>query len=341
MPRVGSYDVQRLFLHAILSRAIVPEGLAKLLWKKSIEAVHAVDATLELPDPDSDDAWYNFIAKVNKSLDELHLDFRRVEDESTGKPVYILVNAKSDEISQLATDYNPAEIAYFRALVEQIILAPRHSFSISSLGALRELSSIKPKSNMTKTQAETVLASFVARGWLRKSTRGRYSLSTRSVVELGPYLKTTFPEDIVECSACNKIMTQGMACSTGCDHRLHYHCFANFRKRHSTCPQCGKDWPPNAKDKPLVPIGEDAARNGDDVRRRVRIRSPEPSDNEMEEDPSQTQTQTQQPTQRDQRAKATRKQDKSVDVDDEEEGDVSTKKPKRIVTRQARRGGRW
>jgi hypothetical protein len=27
------------------------------------------------------------------------------------------VNAKSDEISQLATDYNPTEMAYFKALV--------------------------------------------------------------------------------------------------------------------------------------------------------------------------------------------------------------------------------
>jgi hypothetical protein len=49
------------------------------------------------------------------------------------------------------------------------MLAPRQCFSISSLAALREVSSIKPKPNMTKTQAEVVLASFVARGWLHKS----------------------------------------------------------------------------------------------------------------------------------------------------------------------------
>jgi hypothetical protein len=49
------------------------------------------------------------------------------------------------------------------------MLAPRESFSVSSLAALRELSAIKPKSNMTKTQAEVVLSSFVAKGWLLKS----------------------------------------------------------------------------------------------------------------------------------------------------------------------------
>jgi hypothetical protein len=108
-------------------------------------------------------------------------------------------------------------------------------------------------------------------------------------------------------------MTQGVACdNTDCTCHLHYHCFANFRRRHSACLQCGKDWPPNAKDKPLVPIGEDAARDGDDGKRRVRIRSAEQSEDETEES-SQVQTHTQQPTQR---TRAARKQDTSMDVDD-------------------------
>jgi hypothetical protein len=40
MPRVSSSDVQRLYLQAILSRGLVSEALAKLLWKKCIEAVN-------------------------------------------------------------------------------------------------------------------------------------------------------------------------------------------------------------------------------------------------------------------------------------------------------------
>ena len=88
----------------------------------------------------------------------------------------------------MATDYSPVEIAYFKAIVsksdrrsfrrpylrtlsslqvEQIMLAPRESYSVSSLAALREVNALQ--SNMTKTQAETVLGSFVAKGWLRKS----------------------------------------------------------------------------------------------------------------------------------------------------------------------------
>ena len=51
--------------------------------------------------------------------------------------------------------------------VEQIMLAPNSSYSISSLAALREVNALT--SPMTKTQAESVLASFVAKGWLLKS----------------------------------------------------------------------------------------------------------------------------------------------------------------------------
>lgn len=47
------------------------------------------------------------------------------------------------------------------------MLAPHESFCVSSLAALREASHLK--SHMTKTQAEVVLGSLVARGWLLKS----------------------------------------------------------------------------------------------------------------------------------------------------------------------------
>lgn len=96
------------------------------------------------------------------------------------------MNRRGDEVAQIATEYSAQEIAYFKAIVrpvlidsrprralltasqvEQIMLAPHESFSVSSLLALREVTSLKL--SMTKTQAEIVLTSFVARGWLAKS----------------------------------------------------------------------------------------------------------------------------------------------------------------------------
>lgn len=48
------------------------------------------------------------------------------------------------------------------------MLAPNFTYSLSSLAALREASALKSNS-FTKAQAEVVLGSFVARGWLMKS----------------------------------------------------------------------------------------------------------------------------------------------------------------------------
>lgn len=50
--------------------------------------------------------------------------------------------------------------------IEQIMLSPNEAYSVSSIAALREVSAVK---NMSKTQAEIVLGSFVAKGWLLRS----------------------------------------------------------------------------------------------------------------------------------------------------------------------------
>lgn len=47
------------------------------------------------------------------------------------------------------------------------MLAPNESYCVSSLAALREVQTLQ--TNMSKSQAEVVLGSFVANGWLHKS----------------------------------------------------------------------------------------------------------------------------------------------------------------------------
>src|SRR5262245_56507767 len=102
------------------------------------------------------------------------------------------------------------------------MLAPNESYSIPSLTALREVSSLPGKSKMTKSQGEAVLGSFVAKGWLLKSKyasvtlyarwqltpdirKGRYSLSTRSLLELQSYLRSTYPNELLECTICMEV----------------------------------------------------------------------------------------------------------------------------------------
>ncbi|KJA27517.1 hypothetical protein HYPSUDRAFT_130943 [Hypholoma sublateritium FD-334 SS-4] len=281
---VSASDVDRLFLQAVLSRGVMSSKLAQLLWEKSIEAVNSSNDDLKLKYSNDKQSWDAFVAKINRSLDKLQLEFRALHDELTGKEMYAIVNRKDDEIAQMATDYTPAEITFFKAVVEQIILAPHEAYSVSSIAALRELTAAKI--TITKAQAEVVLASFVAKGWLLKSKRGRYSLSTRALLELIPYLKSSYPDDIIECTICMDILTRGIACFTpNCTVRMHLHCFNTFRKRNNGCPSCGNDWPRDVRDKKLVPVGEEAAKEGDDRRRHVRLAEGEGSDEEEEEEP--------------------------------------------------------
>ena len=61
---------------------------------------------------------------------------------------------------------------------------------------------------------------------------------------------------------------------------MHHHCLARYRRQKNSCPSCNKAWPQDARDKQLLPVGEDAAKDGQDGKRQTRIRSAEQSENE-------------------------------------------------------------
>ncbi|EJD05811.1 uncharacterized protein FOMMEDRAFT_78233 [Fomitiporia mediterranea MF3/22] len=311
--RVHSSDIYRLYLQAAMSRRVMSEAIAKALWKACTETVARVEPTLDIEFIDGTNEWNLFLDKIKRLLDPLDLEFARFKDEDTGVVMYAITNTKSDEVAQLASDYSATEIAFFKAIVEQIMLAPKHAYSLSSLGALREISHLKG-SSMTKAQGEVILASFVARGWLVKSKRGRYSLGTRSLLELGPYLKSTYEDadsspnssPLLECVACLDLVTKGYMCpTTNCNAPLHKHCYEAYRRRNVSpkCPKCQKEWGEGREG--LIPVGEEAVRDGMGMveRRRVRARNVD-EDGEVEEeeigDSSQmgtTQSRTQQMTQ--------------------------------------------
>ncbi|TRM61924.1 hypothetical protein BD626DRAFT_500928 [Schizophyllum amplum] len=247
---VSAGDSQRLFLQGVLSRGILSEKLARILYTKCVDTVNSAEEGLNLSYKDSREEWETVVKDVNNALNALDLQF---------------VNMKGDEVAQVATDYSPVEIAYFKALVEQIIMAPRNAFSISSFLALREINELKPKANMTKSQGEETLASFVNRGWLAKSKRGRYALSTRTLIELKGYIKSEYPEQIPPCMFCDDFVTIGATCK--CGRAIHRHCFTQWRNRRSQCKECNAEWAQNYDDDMFTPIGEDAVAENDNARR--------------------------------------------------------------------------
>ncbi|KAL1692347.1 Nse1 non-SMC component of SMC5-6 complex-domain-containing protein [Schizophyllum commune] len=284
---ITSGDAQRLFLQAVLSRGIMSEPLARILYSKCVETIQSVDEHVNVSYKNTREEWEDVIRNVNNALNALDLQFVRQVEQEKGIPMWALINLKGDEVAQVATDYSPVEIAYFKALVEQIVMAPRNSFSISSFLALREINELKPKANMTKSQGEETLSSFVNRGWLVKSRRGRYSLSTRTLLELKGYIKSEYPDQIPTCMLCDDFTTVGITCK--CGRAIHKHCFTQWRNRRSQCKECRTEWADKLDDEMYTPIGEDAVGENDAGRRYVRHEDSDEDGEGEEDEPSQSQ----------------------------------------------------
>ncbi|KAI5899730.1 uncharacterized protein SCHCODRAFT_02485674 [Schizophyllum commune H4-8] len=284
---ITSGDAQRLFLQAVLSRGIMSEPLARTLYSKCVETVKSADEHVNVSYKNTREEWEDVIRNVNNALNALDLQFVRQVEQEKGIPMWALINLKGDEVAQVATDYSPVEIAYFKALVEQIVMAPRNSFSISSFLALREINELKPKANMTKSQGEETLSSFVNRGWLVKSRRGRYSLSTRTLLELKGYIKSEYPDQIPTCMLCDDFTTVGVTCK--CGRAIHKHCFTQWRNRRSQCKECRTEWADKLDDEMFTPIGEDAVGENDAGRRYARHEDSDEDGEGEEDEPSQSQ----------------------------------------------------
>lgn len=74
-------------------------------------------ALILLPVPYKQADFPDLITDLNDVLNKLGFSFKRSTDPVTGRPHLIFVNTRSDVLAQVATEYNPQEIMYFRMLV--------------------------------------------------------------------------------------------------------------------------------------------------------------------------------------------------------------------------------
>ncbi|KAF8609976.1 hypothetical protein BDV93DRAFT_430776 [Ceratobasidium sp. AG-I] len=268
---ISKSDYKRLFLQSMLQRRWASETTVKLLFTKCIEATRELNPALQFTYNErsfATDSGESFVAEVNRDLQKFDLRLSSTKDECTGETLWALINTKQDAATMLATEYNAVEISYFKLVVEQIMLAHNEVYSIPATAALREVSQLQGK-GITKSEAEHLLSSFVAKGWLMKSKRGRYSLAPRSLLELQSYFRETYPDEYQECTNCLEPMTKGVACRTeNCAARMHTYCYDAWvrarRDRPLECPQCRKSW----KEEDIRKVGEEGTK-GDHVHRRV------------------------------------------------------------------------
>ncbi|KAI8810782.1 hypothetical protein BJ742DRAFT_800110 [Cladochytrium replicatum] len=217
---------ERLFLQSLISNPVRKEVEVNALCLGLLER-NNLPTEIE-----------QFFGRVNEQLEQVDMKLVRTIDPNTGEYYVVLVNLNGDEVAQLATQFSPAEISFFKLLVEEIV---GNDFQISSISALQLCSSTKP--SLSKKDAEAVLDRLVADRWIHES-EGYYSLCVRTVAELQQYLREQYPDVMEDCSVCHNLVVSRQYSKCGsCSVKIHELCHAKLiHRRVKRCPSCKKEW---------------------------------------------------------------------------------------------------
>jgi hypothetical protein len=198
------------------------------------------------------------LAGANQALVHYGFEIRRAASDDDGTVFYGLVNTKNDELSKLATTYEPAQLHYLKALIEAILKPPadgekgritradaagiRTQLAKDSHGASAGSGS-GVVTTLSSAAADETIASLVANHWLSSSTRnGDLSLGMRSLMELKPFIESLCDS---ECTMCSEVVIRGQTCSNElCDTMMHFHCAKRWfeNKPDKVCPTCTRPW---------------------------------------------------------------------------------------------------
>ncbi|XP_065889921.1 non-structural maintenance of chromosomes element 1 homolog [Dysidea avara] len=215
-------DIHRMFLQVMMSRRVL-----------SVQELRKVYGKLE-PD-ESVRNLTTFLATVNENLEPLSMSIVEGKEEDTGRSYYALANTSPDAAAKLASDFTPAELEFFRKVVEMLVnsdTGSTESISLMNISIERKLS---------KTDVQTLLKRLTKEKWLTFiEDTGHYAPGVRFILELRPFLRETFgDDDVFKCPVCSSLVIRGEVC-TGCSARIHLYCAEKlFNERTTaTCPNC-------------------------------------------------------------------------------------------------------
>lgn len=231
------------------------------------------------PFPEGDVTQSGFITPmlqtINARLEPYNYEIRHSRSQQSKEITYALVNKTSDAMTQLATRFSAAEIAYIRRLLDAMfetnntavretmalkqleannLAKPRRNRQSQAASLADDADSQAPDAGITIAEADLVLDALVAEGWMQISKAGYYSLAPRALMELHSYLRETYNETaededdeptirIRDCEGCREIVTYGIRCNNReCGVRWHDRCanqyYSGRRADGKKCPQC-------------------------------------------------------------------------------------------------------
>ncbi|EQK99366.1 hypothetical protein G6O67_000389 [Ophiocordyceps sinensis] len=268
----NGYDNRhRAFLQALLARGTVTFEESQTILAAIVNAATGGDGDIR-PDQVTEEDFLTYIEAASEAASLFDYEIRSTVHQLTKQRIYALVNTTSDPQTQLATTFNPEELAFIkRALsgmfdkfnrprLEVLAITEMQAIKFArpnrrqSQGDADEASQMSSDKGLKHSEVETVLVNLVQGGWFEKSKSGFYSVTPRALLELRPWLMNMFNDPdagsdewqrIKFCEACKDIVTTGRRCpEPDCLLRLHDICQEAFwrARRTKKCPHCSRDW---------------------------------------------------------------------------------------------------
>lgn len=226
-------DNHRRFLQSMMSISVMDEHEAKALYQYCCD-VHKAQCV-----PDKLD---DFIDTINAKLQPMFMQIRKGMSEDNGQQYYVLVNMAETDITRMSSDYADNELELFRKTMDLIVSS--ESGKVSSTDVLNIADTLTTK-KLKKSEAEQVLNRLVQDKWINEK-RGEFSLSTRCIIEMEPYIRRMYDDQVKVCHICRNIALQCQICdSPTCAIKIHNPCVARYFKGRvePRCPACDEFWP--------------------------------------------------------------------------------------------------
>ena len=204
-------DPHRIFVQSMLSRGIITynefTNLFEAIFRKCNVPLRSKLGT---------EKQKMFIKTVNEKLEKkcnLKL-FVGLDEESPKKNSFlVLVNRidRSKDSNKLTivdqVVFEPHEMEYLKLILNEIMEDPlRQIKSIRALNIAKNRIQTTEGSVIETQEAEVILKKFKDRKWLTENYKGIILLSTRFIMEMGPYIKDTYSDRVGECGLCKKIV---------------------------------------------------------------------------------------------------------------------------------------
>ncbi|XP_076584266.1 non-structural maintenance of chromosomes element 1 homolog isoform X4 [Chaetodon auriga] len=188
-------DSHRRFLQTMMANGIVDEQGAETLHRYCCETHNTQHGPDKLDD---------FIDTINSKLQPLFMQIRKGMSEDTGHQYYALVNMAETEVTRMSLDYADNELELFRKTMDLIVSSDNGKASSTDILNISDTLTTK---KLKKSETEHLLNRLVHDKWLSEN-RGEYTFSTRCIIEMEPYIRTVYQDQVKVCHICHNMAFQ-------------------------------------------------------------------------------------------------------------------------------------